>query len=89
MTLTNQTFFEADDILSIRISCEMCPSKLTLPITGLKDIPLNCPHCTAVWFQKGTAELSAFRNLIESIKTLKQRTKDASALIHFELKAQS
>jgi len=88
MTLSSQSFFEAKDVLSIRISCEECPSKLTLPITGLKEIPLNCPHCGAQWFQRGTGDLSAFKHLAESIRVLQTRTKEAHALIHFELKTQ-
>jgi hypothetical protein len=86
MTLTNQSFFEAKDVLSIRISCEICPSAMTLPITELKQVPYNCPHCGAEWFQRGTADYNAFRHFVESIRVLQHRTKDTKALLHFELK---
>ena len=86
MTLSHQSFFEAKDVLSIRISCEECPSMLTLPISELKQVPFNCPHCGSSWFQRGTAEYNAFRNFVDSIRIIQGRTDGTKATIHFELK---
>lgn len=86
MTLTNQSFFEAADIQSIRLSCQNkeCQSVLVIPISGHRATPFRCPHCDGEWFQEGISDIEALKKLITHIKTLQLRTKETKVLIQFE-----
>lgn len=85
MVWQDRYYAEPKDILSIRLTCKRCDGDANVPI-GAKDyLPEACPYCHEGWFTRGSSDLEHLAGLVQALKALRQRGKDALCKIHFVL----
>ena len=96
MTTSKHTFVELSDVISLRVECKECHCSLLILLKGNKIDELSsetnkvmaiCPTCSHTWtvFQHGVGWDSEIKDLIRSIRTVRQAEDKFGCRISFEI----
>jgi PHP family Zn ribbon phosphoesterase len=51
MTMQRRTTIEPHDIVALKLECEECRARYSVPIEEIKKAQMNCPNCGVQWLR--------------------------------------
>jgi hypothetical protein len=67
MTADVKYFLELGDILAIQLECSNCHVRSSFPVSKLRRMPHECPHCKTDWVFPETDEEKAISAFLASL----------------------
>lgn len=77
MTITKRCILDLADLKSLQITCpnKACGVSLTIPFSRERNqLPWTCPHCTALWYEKGGRDSDALHDLFHAVIAMQENS---------------